>query len=256
MISVFSKITELQESNIPFALCIIVSTKGSTPRKAGSKMLVMKDGSIFGTIGGGSIELAVIHDALDVIRSGEAMHKQYQLEEDLSMHCGGTVEVYFDPVLVMPRLFIFGAGHVGRAVAKYASTLGFRIVFFDERPDIYKEFDVTGFECTTGNYLEAIEKAVFDEDTYIVITTPKHEFDEKILAAVGRKPHAYLGMIGSKRKVAEARKRFIAENILTDKELDAVDMPIGIPMAAETPEEIAISIIAKLIDVRNTIKKS
>lgn len=252
---IYSKIAELQDSNTPCVLCVITSTKGSTPRKSGSKMIVMNNGSIFGTIGGGSIELAVISDAKDVFTKGEPLYKEYLLEEDLNMHCGGTVNVYFDPVLSRPRLFIFGAGHVGRALGKYASTLGFRIVFFDERTDIYKEFVVDGADCITGNYFESIEKAVFDIDTYIVITTPKHEYDEKILAVVARKPNAYIGMIGSKRKVAEARKRFIAEGLLTEAELDTIDMPVGIPFAAETPEEIAISIVAKLIDTRNTIRK-
>jgi len=252
---IFSKIAELQAAHTPCILCVITATKGSTPRKAGSKMLVMADGSIFGTIGGGSIELAVIKEALQVFSTGEPRFKEYQLEEDLSMHCGGSVDVYFDPVLTLPKLYIYGAGHVGRALGKYASTLGFRIFFYDERPDIYKEFQLEGAECITGNYFETINNTVFDEHTYIVITTPKHEFDENILAAVARKPHAYLGMIGSKRKVAEARKRFIAEGILTKEELDTVDMPIGLPFAAETPEEIAISIVAKLIDTRNTLKK-
>ncbi len=255
MSELFRKISDLQAAHIPCVLCVITDTTGSTPRKAGSKMIVMSDGSIYGTIGGGSIELAVIKEAVSVLSKGEPLFKEYQLEEDLSMHCGGMVRVYFDPILSLPKLYIYGAGHIGRVLGKFASALGFRIFFFDERPDIYKEFQVEGAECTTGNYFETIEKTVFDEHTYIVITTPKHEFDEKILAAVARKPHAYLGMIGSKRKVAEARKKFLAEGSLTNEELDRVDMPIGIPFAAETPEEIAISILAKLIDTRNTLKK-
>lgn len=251
----YKKIAELQSEHTPCVLCVITSTSGSTPRKAGSKMLVLQDGSIFGTIGGGSIEMAVIQEALRVFSAGEPASKEYALEEDLNMHCGGTVTVYFDPVMSLPKLYIFGAGHIGRALGKYASTLGFRIFFFDERPDIYKEFELEGAECHTGDYFENIAGSVFDEHTYIVITTHKHIYDEQILAAVARKPHAYLGMIGSRRKVAEARKRFVAEGLLTGEELDAVNMPIGIPFAAETPEEIAISIVAKLIDTRNTLKK-
>lgn len=255
MSDLFKKITDLQALHIPCVLCVITETSGSTPRKAGSKMLVLQDGSIFGTIGGGSIELAVIKEAQNIFKTGTPLFKEYQLEEDLSMHCGGMVQVYFDPVLTLPKLYIYGAGHVGRAVGKYATTLGFRIFFFDERPDIYKEFHLEGAECIIGNYFETIATTAFDEHTYIVITTPKHEFDERILLAVARKPHAYLGMIGSKRKVAEARKKYLAEGTLTKEELDKVDMPIGIPFAAETPEEIAISIVAKLIDTRNTINQ-
>jgi xanthine dehydrogenase accessory factor len=255
MSDLFKKIIDLQASHIPCVLCVITETSGSTPRKAGSKMLVLQDGKIFGTIGGGSIELAVIKEAQQVLIKGAPLFKEYQLEEDLSMHCGGMVQVYFDPILTLPKLYIYGAGHVGRAVGKYATTLGFRIFFFDERPDIYKEFQLEGAECITGNYFETIATTVFDEHTYIVITTPKHEFDERILLAVARKPHAYLGMIGSTRKVAELKKKCIADASLTKEELDSVDMPIGILFAAETPEEIAISIVAKLIDTRNTLKQ-
>jgi xanthine dehydrogenase accessory factor len=255
MSDLFNKIQELQSAGTSCVLCIITSTSGSTPRKAGSKMLVLPDGSIFGTIGGGSIELAVIRDAAEIFRSREPMVRSYELEEDLAMHCGGSVSVYFDPVLSAPKLYIYGAGHIGRALGKFASSLGFRIFFFDDRPDIYREFHVEGAECITGDYFETIEKTEFDKDTYIVITTPKHIYDEQILGIVAKKDHAYLGMIGSKRKVAEARKKFLSEGTLTEEQLDEVDMPIGIPFAAETPEEIAISILAKLIDTRNTLRK-
>jgi xanthine dehydrogenase accessory factor len=256
MTDIYLKLAELKKNNVPCVLCMITGTRGSTPRKAGSKMLVMQDGSIYGTIGGGSIEMAVIKDALQCIQSGDTLHKEYLLEEELEMHCGGAVEVYFDPVLDLPRLFIFGAGHIGRVLGKFASELGFRIVFFDCRPDIYNEFRLEGSECIAGDYFKCIEEARFDTNTYIVITTHKHAFDEDILAAVARLPHAYLGMIGSKRKVAEARKRFLNEKLLTEAELDTVDMPIGIPFAVETPEEIAISILARLIDTKNKLRKS
>jgi xanthine dehydrogenase accessory factor len=250
MNDIYLKLAELRKAGTPCVLCVVIGTEGSTPRKAGSKMIVLKDGSIIGTVGGGSIELAVVEDAKKLFRTGESLHKNYQLEEDLNMHCGGSMNVFFDPLLGRSRLFIFGAGHIGRALGKFASNLGFHIIFFDDRPDIYHEFELAGAECVTGDYFKCIEEARFDYDTYIVITTHKHQYDENILEKVARKPHTYLGMIGSKRKVAEARKRFLEEGLLTEAELDAVDMPIGVPLAAETPEEIAISILAKLIDTR------
>jgi xanthine dehydrogenase accessory factor len=239
MTDIYLKLAELKSSNIPCVLCTITGTKGSTPRKAGSKMIVLQDGSIFGTIGGGSIELAVINDAIQCLKTGNTLHKGYLLEEDLGMHCGGSVEVCFDPVLGLSRLFIFGAGHIGRILGKFAQDLGFGIVFFDNRPEIFKEFHLEGTECIAGDYFKCIEEAKFDAETFIVITTHKHVHDEDILAVVARKPHAYLGMIGSRRKVAEARKRFLAEGLLTDAELDAVNMPIGIDFSVETPAEIA-----------------
>ena len=106
------------------------------------------------------------------------------------------------------------------------------------------------------DYFQAIEEAVFDENTYIVIVTPKHIYDEEILLKVARKPHAYLGMLGSRMKVEIARKRFLDDGLLTAEEIDTIDMPIGIKFKAQTPQEIAISILARLIDVRNTVMNS
>ena len=106
--------------------------------------------------------------------------------------------------------------------------------------------------CINKDYFEAIDEALFDSNTYSVIVTPKHTCDEEVLARVARKPHIYIGVIGSTRKVDLLKKRFIAENILTTQELDSIDMPIGIKLHAESPQEIAICILAKLIDVRNT----
>lgn len=254
--NIYEKISELIAANTPCTFCTIVKTKGSTPRKAGSKMIVLEDGKIFGTVGGGAIEMAAIQEAKALIKTGGCLLKEYQLEDDLSMKCGGFAEIYFESILNAPSLYIFGAGHVGRAVGKISSELGFRITFFDERPDIYKEFLIEGTECISGNYIDMIDEAKFDDNTYIVILTHKHQFDEEVLAAVIHKPHAYVGVIGSKRKAAEIRKKFIDNKILPEEEFNKIDLPIGIAFRTETPEEIAVSIVAKLIDTRNTIKKS
>jgi xanthine dehydrogenase accessory factor len=256
MDDIYIKLAELKKSGTPCVFCVVTATGGSTPRKAGSKMIVLNDGSIIGTVGGGSIELEVIREAMELFKTGEPVYRKYQLVEELKMGCGGNMEVYLEPQLSAHRLLIFGAGHIGRVLGKFASGVGFHVTFIDSRPDIYKEFALPGAECLSGDYLKCIEELTFNENTYIVIVTHKHLFDEIILEAVARKPHAYLGMIGSTRKVAEARKRFLRENILTADELDAVNMPIGTDIKVETPEEIAISIVAKLIDTRNKKRTS
>jgi xanthine dehydrogenase accessory factor len=133
--------------------------------------------------------------------------------------------------------------------------LGFRTNVFDQREDIFKTWEVTSIETHIGDFFQLIDSLEFTENTYAVIVTPQHEFDEKILLKCAPLPHAYLGMIGSRRKVAEIRKNALDSGLLTDRQLDDVDMPIGIPFAAETPDEIAISIVAKMIDVKNTRKK-
>ena len=168
------------------------------------------------------------------------------------MQCGGLMEVYIEPFKRSPSLYIFGGGHIGQALSNYAVDIGFTVTVFDNRQGIAENFDKQKINFIEGDYFKSIDIAEFDSNTYIVIVTHKHIYDEDILAAVARKPHAYLGMIGSRVKVQTLRKRFIEEKILTQEELDLIDMPIGVPIAAETPVEIAISILAKLIDVKNS----
>ena len=246
------KLSEYKQQNKPFTLCIVTHTEGSTPRKAGAKMVVFEDGKTEGTVGGGSIEQQAIADALETLKAGKPQVKEYKLEDDLGMHCGGKASVYFEPVNINPNLYIFGAGHVGREVGRYAADVGFKTIFVDNRPDIAKEHLLDYAEFITDDYIDATEKIEFKNKDFVVITTPKHTYDEAIMQRIAKKDVAYVGMIGSKRKVAEARKRLLQEKTNTEEELDRVDMPIGIPFKAETPKEIAFSIVAKLIDVKNS----
>ncbi|MEI7660904.1 MAG: XdhC family protein [Bacteroidota bacterium] len=249
----FARVQEVVNGTTPAALCLVVDTKGSTPRKQGARMIVYADGSIYGTIGGGSVEKEVTETALKLIAAGKPAKIAFNLETDLGMHCGGMMEVYIEPLTPLKKLFIFGAGHIGKALAGFARELDFTVTLFDPREGIFAEEAFVPFTCINKDYFIGIGESAFDENTYIVIVTPKHTFDEEILADVARKPHAYLGMIGSSRKVDLLKKRFLDEHILDADELSAIDMPIGIRFNAETPQEIAISILAKLIDVRNTI---
>jgi xanthine dehydrogenase accessory factor len=256
MQEIFKELKQVIEQGIPAVLCVVTETTGSTPRKAGSKMLVFIDGSIKGTIGGGSIEFQVIQDALKIIAFGDPFVKKFHLEQDLKMHCGGTMAIYFEPIGCLPKLYIFGGGHIGKALAGYAPALGFRPHVFDQREGIFDSWNTPEIETKTGDFFQIIDSLSFDKNTYIVIVTHQHQFDEKILFAVTPLDHAYVGMIGSKRKVAEIRKKAHENRILSTELLDGIDMPIGLPFAAETPAEIAISILAKMIDVKNTQKKS
>lgn len=251
MHSIFQKIEEIKAEGRPAVLCIVISTSGSTPRKAGSKMIVFADGTVWGTIGGGSVEKDVTSKALELMSGGKPQKFAFHLQDDLNMHCGGEMEVYLEPICQSQNLYIFGGGHIGRALSKMAVDLGFAVTIIDPRPEIFKE-DFPSCTLMNQDYFEAIEQIPFNGQSYLVIVTPKHSYDEDILARVVRKPHHYIGMIGSGRKIALLRKRFQEENLLTKEELDTVDMPIGIKMNAETPQEIAVSILAKLIDVRNS----
>jgi len=234
------------------ALCIVTDIRGSTPGKTGAKMIVFSDGNIEGTVGGGGIEKQVIADALHVIQTQTPQFREYNLQTDLAMTCGGVISVYIEPVSKPAKLFIFGAGHIGKYVAQYAPDMGFETTLIDWRKDIFESPEKIHYTQVCKQYLEAVSDIAFDAETYCVIVTPNHEMDEEILAAVGKKTTAYVGLIGSKRKIETLRKRFLKEKILTEEELDRVDMPIGIKFRVVTPAEIAVSIVAKLIDVKNT----
>ena len=249
---IFLEINEARKGNKKVALCTIIETKGSTPRKAGSKMLVYEDKSISGTIGGGNIELKIIEKAIEVIEKSSSGKFVFDLDDDLDMQCGGYVEVFIESLNQKNDLIIFGAGHVGKSVARFASQLGFDITFVDKRKNIISDVDIQNNKFINKEYFDAFEDIDFTDKSFIIVTTPNHEFDQEVTALCIKKPHAYLGMIGSKRKVATTKSNLIKKGF-SEKEIEKVDMPIGIKFNAQTPDEIAISIVAKLIDVRNSL---
>jgi xanthine dehydrogenase accessory factor len=252
MNDIFTELKLIKSSGEKAAFCIVVDTKGSVPAKAGSKMIVFADKNIRGTIGGGSLELKVIEKALEVIKTNKPEKLVFDLGHDLEMHCGGFTEVYIEPVLPENHLYIFGAGHIGKELSKYADDLGFMVTLIDPRAEPAGELSLPGVLVVQEDYISFANKTEFDDFSYIVILTPKHQFDEELLSVCSKKQNAYLGMIGSKEKVAHAKKKLLAENVLSSEQIDKLDMPIGIKFNAKTPKEIAISILARLIDVRNS----
>lgn len=249
MTDIFDEIYNLSKSGQAFALCTIVQTKGSAARKAGTKMIVLSDGKIIGTIGGGILEKEVIKEAKAIIPGGVPKIIKYDFMDDLNMTCGGQTEVFIDPIQSAPELFIFGAGHVGQALADLAQQFGFKITLIDNRDNIPT---VEHVKRINGEYLASIQELNFTKRSFIVILTHQHQLDEMVLEAVIHKEYAYLGMIGSKSKIATARKKLIKKNISPEL-LDQVNMPIGIKFNAQSPEEIALSIMAKMIDVKNNL---
>jgi xanthine dehydrogenase accessory factor len=256
MQDIYQKIAGSQRKGLEVALCIITNTKGSTPRQAGAKMLVYADGKIYGTIGGGDLEKNVTKNALAVLESKTAATFKHDLLHEHNMCCGGSVEVYIEPVLKKNKLYIFGAGHTGHALAKSAVNLNFEVVVIDDRKEYIDEIKEEGINKLNLHYEQALPLLPFDESTFITIMTYSHPYDRDILAYCLNKPFAYLGMIGSRRKVEMTKKMFAQAGIGTLEELEKIDMPMGLDIGAETPEEIAISILAKLVAVRKRISIS
>lgn len=251
MNNIYLKIIEVENSNKKAALCTIISTKGSAPRKTGSKMIVYETGKIDGTIGGGALEKKVIEQAQTVIKNNAAKTFTHNLVSELAMCCGGTVELFIEPIMNRKKLYIFGAGHIGKSLAKFAIDLDFNISLIDERYEAFDDIEMPQYDLIKEHHATAIEQLVFDEHTFVVILTHNHQYDREILALTSKKQHQYIGMIGSQRKVEIAKKNMISSHIMDDEQLKNIDMPIGLDIEAITPQEIAISILAKLIDVRN-----
>jgi xanthine dehydrogenase accessory factor len=232
------------------ALCLVVRTEGSTPAKPGAAMVVRADGTSSGTIGGGALERAVIEEALAAIAEERCSLTEHRLVRDHAMCCGGTVETFIRPMPVADRLYIFGAGHVGRALATAASLLAFDVTVVDERPGIFDEWDAGGMRLLAAAPAAAVEELRWNRRTHVVIATHSHSLDREVLARTLERTHAYCGMIGSRRKVAITRRLFLEQRWASAEQLARVDMPIGLDIGASTPGEIAISIAARLVALR------
>lgn len=250
--NLYAEIVQLQKKGIACALCKIVNTKGSTPRKIGAQMLVKPNSEIIGTIGGGNLEKKVIENALHQIDKKEAKLFKHDLVHQHNMCCGGTVEIFIEPIFPMKKLYIFGAGHTGKALANFANQLDFEIYVIDDRKDYLGELSqLNSVNKLHADYKKVLPTLPFDKNTYVVILTYEHEIDRDILSYCINQPHAYIGMIGSQRKIEITKKMFLNASICNQEKLDTINMPIGIDISAESPEEIAISILAKLIELKN-----
>lgn len=242
----FQSIIEAQQTQKTCVLCTIVRTNGSTPQKAGAKMLVFEDGTIEGTIGGGMIEHKVIALAKQLIQN----HATTDFIRIPSESNSDFVEVFLELIKPLANLYIFGAGHVGKSLAFFAKHFDFAITLIDPRTNTTDEKNIRYIQ---KDYMEAISMLDFNTHTFIVITTPSHDIDRDLLVKTATLPHAYIGLIGSKKKIENLRTYCLENNLLTHEQLSTINMPIGIDIASISPNEIAISILAKLIDVKNKL---
>ena len=253
MKSIYQVLVELEANNQPAALCTIASSQGSTPRHVGSKMIVYQDGRIFGTVGGGELESRVLATALEAIQDGKPRLLSYNLADPQRGDpgvCGGQVEVFVEPILPKPTLVVVGAGHVGKAVAHLAHWLGFHVVVSDDRPELCSPESVPeADEFITGPLVELPQHISITSWTYLVLTTRNVTIDVPGLPALLETPAAYIGVIGSKRRWATTVE-MLREAEVAEEQLARVHSPMGLEIKAETPEEIAVSIMAEIIKER------
>jgi xanthine dehydrogenase accessory factor len=235
------------------ALATLVRAEGATPRKAGTKMVVYADGHTAGTIGGGEMEALVIQEAVDAIRQGTSRLVHYELRDAESGDpgiCGGEADVFVDVVAPRPALLVVGAGHVAMPVAEIGHLCDFRVVVVDDRPDMASaERFPHAAERIAADIVETVRAFPITPDTHVVIVTRGHAYDEQALRAVIDSPAAYVGMIGSRRKVQAIFDHLRADGV-DDSLLRRVRAPIGLDIGAQTPAEIAVSIVAEIVMLR------
>lgn len=253
MKSIYDKIVEIRNSKKKAVLCTVISAKGSTPRKAASKMIVAEDKTIYGTIGGGILEFNIIDKAIELINSSTPKLISLNLLTDLGMACGGSVDIFIEPISQKFKLFVFGAGHIGRALVNHLTDIDFDISVIDDRENIFQNWESLNFSKFVMPFNKFITEHQADNNTFIVIVTNNHVSDKEILKYYIKQDYAYLGVIGSKRKTEEIKNLFISEHLATKEEFDRIDMPIGLDIKAEGPGEIAISIAGKLILEKNKL---
>ena len=237
------------------ALVTIVETKGSTPREVGAKMVTGKDGLIAGTIGGGITEAKVIEEVKQALKEGKGKLITYHLtKEQAALNegaiCGGEMKIFIDILQPKEEVLIFGAGHIAVCVSKLAKTVGFKVIVIDDRKefanqDRFPEAD----EIIAEEIEEALTHLNITPSTYIIILTRGHLKDEEVLGSVIRSNAAYIGMIGSRKKNATVFQHLKEQGISQD-ELAKVHAPIGIDIKAQTPEEIAVSIMAEIVQAK------
>lgn len=253
MKSIYRALVKLEEKNGSAALCTVVRSQGSTPRHSTSKMLVYKDGSILGTVGGGELENRVFEAAMKAMIDGKPQLLEYNMADPKRGDpgvCGGTLEVFVEPILPAPTLVVIGGGHLGKALAHLAKWLNFRVAVSDDRPEFCTpeanpDADVF-YECKME---ELPEKLKLNNQTYLVLTTRGVVIDVPGLPPLLKSEAAYIGVIGSKRRWKMTVDK-LKEIGITDEQIARVHSPIGLELQVETPEEIAVSIMAEILMLR------
>ena len=253
-LDVLDRALALARAGTPCALCVVIHSSGSVPRRPGSKMLVGADGAILaGTIGGGVMEMRVIELARQAIADGEPRTGTFRLSDPAQGDagvCGGTVDVFIEPMAAPPTVLVVGAGHVGRALVRLAAFAGFRAILSDDRIELCTPQVAPGADVyLAGPLPEQLEKVALSPRLYVALVTRGVAVDVEALPTLLRSPIAYIGVIGSKRRWITAVKA-LRDAGVSEAELARVRAPIGIEIHAETPEEIAVSIMADIIATR------
>jgi xanthine dehydrogenase accessory factor len=252
---IFAAIGEALTKGEEVALITIVSSNGSTPQRVGAKMLVYADGRTVGTIGGGCYEHDALGKAREALRTRKAVTAKYDLNDDfaeeIGLVCGGQMEVFIEPLEAPPALYIFGAGHVGYYLGRVASEAGFEVHVVDDRAAFANRERFPFAASVVVDDIPAwLARTALPAAAYVVIVTRGHRNDLEALQHLAPRELRYLGLIGSRAKVARIYDQLLSEGGATLEQLSHVHAPIGLDIGAVTPQEIAVSITAELVAIR------
>ena len=255
----YEEIVRLRKAGRRGAVATIVNVRGSIPSFKTAKMLVRDDGSIFGTIGGGCVEAEVWQAAREVMESERPRTLSFDLNNDpkydTGLVCGGTLEIFVEPILPPAELYIFGAGHVAASLYKVARMVGFDVTIVDDRETYAnRERFPEAQQVIAEDFDKAMAQIAPSESSYIVIVTRGHRDDMRVLRWAVQTPARYVGMIGSKRKTIGIFNELQKEG-LPAQLFDRVHAPVGLDIGAITPDEIAVSITAELIAKRRNVER-
>lgn len=255
MEDIFEAIMNIRKKGECAVLATVVAASGSSPRSAGAKMLIAGDGSTIGTVGGGTMEARVRREALQVMEDGQCRLMHYDMEEGGEkggMACGGRTEVFLEPISAPSTLFIFGAGHISFFLVKIAAMVGFRVVVADDREEYAtRERFPDAADVIAADFAETCSRVTVNRTSCIVIATSTHAQDEAVLQWSLKTDARYIGMVGSRKKREAIFSNLNAQGMAEDL-LETVHSPIGLNIKAETPEEIAVSIMSEIIRERRT----
>lgn len=248
------RLAEIAHGPEPAALCTVTATRGSTPRKPGASMVVIADGSelgrIEGTIGGGAVEHQLRRLALEVVASTQPRTVEISLTKELGMCCGGSMTFFIESLRLRPPLVLFGAGHVGQAVCRVASTAGFDVTVADPREELLVTERLPDAAGLVDDWeREDMARLPFGPDAFVVVATHDHHIDQQIVERVLEQPFRWAALVGSQRKAMLTRERCLQKGI-AQAQVERLRCPAGLDIGAETPEEIAVSIVAEMVQVR------
>jgi xanthine dehydrogenase accessory factor len=257
---IYEEIVKLRQQGRRGAVATIVSVRGSIPSFKTAKMLVRDDGSICGTIGGGCVEADVWQAAREVMESERPRTLTFDLNQDprydTGLVCGGTLEIFIEPILPPALLYIFGAGHVAISLYKVAHGSGFDVIVADDRPAFAnRERFPEAREVIADDFDVVTSRLSPSESSFIVIVTRGHRDDMRILRWAVQTRARYVGMIGSRRKTVAIYKELQKEGVPAHL-FERVHSPVGLDIGAVTPEEIAVSITAELIAIRRHAERA